>query len=372
MPTPVHLTTTGSRVIILKSGGSSNTEEVTSIIALPGALSIQGVSGFIIEPDELFALPGSLSISGVEATLAEGVNPSEPIVATAGQLSIAGIESYMVEPDTLFANVGTLSIQGVEASLLEPTGLIAIPGTLSIEGVEASIVEAAAYRSDTLAYQTRVEADGGEVVDLNYVDAWYQALDDQGMSSVTGFLGGPNLGVKKSGGIVETLYNLIDATNDATQNGTAGRPADTTDINAGARVLLGDAVNDYFNLDSQIDLLAGDGSLMWWQIVDPDDDGYWAGTQGSSANGVRCLNTTVQMRASGTFSSFSIPSSYQIKNRVMRSVTIVRDNTDEDTAYVQGVQVGGTVTNANTFLIPNLMDGVNSIYGLTFINDVYL
>ncbi len=275
------------------------------------------------------------------------------------QLDLTPIEMSIVDRDNAQIQLATLDVIGIEMSVISNDLVDMSLAALDLTGIEFSIVESEAFRADTLAYQTRVETDGGEVVDMDYVNNWFQTIEDQGLGAATGFIGGPNMGVKKAGGIVEKLYNLIDVSNDASQNGSSGRPADTTDLNAGARVLLGDGVNDVFGLDTQITVNAGSGTFLWWQVVNPDEDGYWCGTTSSSQNGIRCLNTTIQMRAGGTFSSFSIPSGGQIKESVMRSICIIRDNTDNDRAWLQGVQIGGTVVNANNFSCPDLLDGVN-------------
>jgi len=230
-------------------------------------------------------------------------------------------------------------------------------------GLKTNLINSSgsSLRADTIAYKTRVEADGGEVVDINYVNNWYAALEAQSLDSETGFIGGPNMGVKKSGGAIETFYNLIDASNDATQSGGTEQATDGTDVNAGARVATGDGANDHYDFTTQIDIVAGDGLIMWWQLVDAGGvGGYWAGTTGSSSNGARLINSQASIRASSTFSTFSIPSADRPTVPVMRCTSIVRASTDQDTCFIQGVQISTAQTNANTFQCPNLFDGVNA------------
>lgn len=228
--------------------------------------------------------------------------------------------------------------------------------------VSNSIVSPGFYQSlylpETEAYRDRVESDGGEIVDINYVNAWYAALIAQSLDSASGFIGGPNLGVKKSGGNIEKFYNLLSS-NDAMQSVEGDRAGDETNINAGARVASG-AGTDHYDLDTTITLDAGNSTILWWQIITTTNAGYWAGTASSSQNGVRATNTQLGLRAGGTWSFFDIPNADQIANDVMRSCAIVRSSTDQDNCYLQGVLVDSPQTNAVNFSCPNLFDGVST------------
>jgi len=226
--------------------------------------------------------------------------------------------------------------------------------------LSSPVISGSSLRADTIAYRDRVVADGGEVVDLNYVNTWYATLEAQGLDTETGFIGGPNMGVKKSGGSIETFYNLIDAANDATQGTGTNQGTDGTDVNAGARVSVGDGADDHYDLASSFTISAGDGLIMWWQIVNKPVAGYWAGTTSSSQHGVRVIDTEIRIRATGTYSVFSIPTTDRPEVDTMRCTSIVRHTTDQDSGYLQGVKVGSDATNAGGFLVDALFDGVSA------------
>jgi len=65
------------------------------------------------------------------------------------------------------------------------------------------------YRSDTLAYQTRVVADGGVVKDMAYTDACFTLMAAQGIYAQCLVWLSPSAGVKLSGSNVVKMYNLI-------------------------------------------------------------------------------------------------------------------------------------------------------------------
>jgi hypothetical protein len=86
--------------------------------------------------------------------------------------------------------------------------------TSAINSVIGIVGSGGSYRSDTLAYQTRVVADGGTVKDMAYTDSIFALMDTQGIYSQGKVWASPSMGVKLSGSNVVKMYNLF-STSDA-------------------------------------------------------------------------------------------------------------------------------------------------------------
>lgn len=80
------------------------------------------------------------------------------------------------------------------------------------------------YRADTLAYKSRVEADGGIVVDIDYVDSIFTLIASQGIYTSGRVWCSPNAGIKKNvSDQVSKIYNLFGSL-DAVQATTGSMP----------------------------------------------------------------------------------------------------------------------------------------------------
>jgi hypothetical protein len=70
-----------------------------------------------------------------------------------------------------------------------------------------------AYQAETIAYRDRVELDGGQVISLDYVDACYKLLKNNGLMADLLYWTSPSFGIKKdANGYISKLYSLIDGT----------------------------------------------------------------------------------------------------------------------------------------------------------------
>jgi len=105
----------------------------------------------------------------------------------------------------------------------------------------------AAYEAETLAFQTRVLADGGTVGDLDFVDAIIAYLKSQGRLSDLLVAVGPEMGYKATSGAIGTLYDLR-GNNDLAQATTAAKPTLTTSgLFGGKTVATFDGDDDFIN-----------------------------------------------------------------------------------------------------------------------------
>src|SRR5690606_1509558 len=82
----------------------------------------------------------------------------------------------------------------------------------------------AAYEDETLAFQTRVLADGGTVGDLDFVDAVFALAKTDGWYSRLRLFTGEEVGYKAASGALGTNYDASDYDNDFVQATTAAKP----------------------------------------------------------------------------------------------------------------------------------------------------
>jgi hypothetical protein len=67
--------------------------------------------------------------------------------------------------------------------------------------------------AETIAYRDRVIADGGELIDMDYVDACFKVLKTHNLLGSLLYYTSPSLGIKKDAtGYISKLYSLIDGT----------------------------------------------------------------------------------------------------------------------------------------------------------------
>jgi len=107
------------------------------------------------------------------------------------------------------------------------------------------------FRADTEAYITRVEADGGEVINPTLVDAAYQLLADNSISPLVWV--DPNFGVKKNvSDLVETLYDISDNDHDATQTTEGYRPLWVDDQQGGMATIQFNGSDEFLTEGTQL------------------------------------------------------------------------------------------------------------------------
>ena len=104
------------------------------------------------------------------------------------------------------------------------------------------------YLAETLAYQTRVEADGGTVINIDSVDYMMRLLADNSLTASCKSFVSPNYGVKKNANNkVTKLYSLIGTTDFVqTDTSKAFTWVATGGHNGGASMTC--ATNDYMDL----------------------------------------------------------------------------------------------------------------------------
>lgn len=106
------------------------------------------------------------------------------------------------------------------------------------------------YLPETLAYRQRVLLDGGQIINLDYIDSAYRMLISAGLYStnITVF-GGANYGVKKNGSnLVEKLYDLSPNENDFVQATSNQQPV--WSISGGVAKITYDGIDDSLINDS--------------------------------------------------------------------------------------------------------------------------
>jgi hypothetical protein len=85
------------------------------------------------------------------------------------------------------------------------------------------------YEAETIAYRDRVIADGGEVIDLDYVDSVYKKLKELNLLDSLKHWSSASAGVRKdSVGYVSKVYSL-DGANDGAQTTGASQPIFTAE-----------------------------------------------------------------------------------------------------------------------------------------------
>jgi len=100
------------------------------------------------------------------------------------------------------------------------------------------------WRSDTEAYISRVEADGGVVINEQMVNDTYQFLADNSLTSMVWV--DANFGVKKDGSnYVSKLYDLSDNDYDFTQSSAGTYPVWTANQQNGLATIYFDGTNDF-------------------------------------------------------------------------------------------------------------------------------
>jgi hypothetical protein len=158
------------------------------------------------------------------------------------------------------------------------------------------------YRADTLAYQTRVEADSGVVVSLDDIDADYQLIGDNSLSLSTDILfwGSSQAGVKKDGSdYVSVLYDLSDNDNDGVQSTATTYPQWVDSKQNSKASIQFDGSNDFLELSGSnalFDFGTGDFEIFavwrptaWSANKAPFSNsiysGSWAGLHFEEVNG---------------------------------------------------------------------------------------
>jgi len=88
------------------------------------------------------------------------------------------------------------------------------------------------YSAETLAYQTRVEADGGTVIDLDAVEAAYSLMAAQSISPVFWYspLFGSKTAVVGENTLVQTLYDISSNNYDLSQATENARPIFASEV----------------------------------------------------------------------------------------------------------------------------------------------
>ena len=106
--------------------------------------------------------------------------------------------------------------------MLKAIKIITILLFVQVSFAQSSLItlfDGVSYETETLAYKTRVEADGGTIIDINAVNDFYKALKSNNYQDSLVAWFEADMGVKKVGVNVSKVYDLI-GTKDLTQTGT--------------------------------------------------------------------------------------------------------------------------------------------------------
>jgi len=153
------------------------------------------------------------------------------------------------------------------------------------------------YRTDTYAYQARVVADGGTVINIAMVDNAYKLLADNSLSPVVWL--DANFGVKKDGSNkVSKLYDITDNDFDATQATSGAQPVWTTGIKNGLAGIVFDGTDDTLSEGSNLGkpasfttftICAADNvasnNFVWGNYVSPNSYTMWFAAIADTASG---------------------------------------------------------------------------------------
>lgn len=152
-------------------------------------------------------------------------------------------------------------------------------------------------RADTQAYITRVEADGGTVIDVAMVDAAYQLLDDYTLAPIVWV--GANFGVKKDGSnLVSKLYDLSDNDHDHVQATAANQPFWNDDQQNGLAAIQFNGTDEWLEGGTQLGKPANftaftvfqtsnntSQSALWMNRGGSGDYTWWGATMRYNSNG---------------------------------------------------------------------------------------
>ncbi len=103
--------------------------------------------------------------------------------------------------------------------------------------------------AETTVQITRIEADGGTVVDADWMNTVIKTMKTQGIYGIAKFIGDANIAYKDAGsGKVSVLYDISGNDNDALQGSDASRPVWTAAQQNGKAGLVFDGSNDRLSL----------------------------------------------------------------------------------------------------------------------------
>lgn len=205
------------------------------------------------------------------------------------------------------------------------------------------------YRAETYAYQSRVLADGGVVVDIALVDEAYQLLANHSLSPVCWV--DANFGVKKDGSeYVTKLYDLSSNEHDPTQDGATKYPQWTAAQQNGLAGIYFDGSNDELGFGNMLGTSASFTFTTSVSVADVTANQLlWANYDGSNAyslwfleyrgasNGDLSMRISNQAASQGT--SAYTTSGSQISNNVwhVRSDKYATGAYNNMAIYVNGV-----------------------------------
>jgi len=107
----------------------------------------------------------------------------------------------------------------------------------------------AGYQDETLAQKARIEADGGVIIDLEWIDLVISTLKTLGIYGNAKLLTDANFGVKKDiTGAVSKLYDISGNNNDAVQTTGASQPI--WSLSGGKGIITYDGSDDMLNCAS--------------------------------------------------------------------------------------------------------------------------
>jgi hypothetical protein len=106
---------------------------------------------------------------------------------------------------------------------------------------------AAPAEAETMTQMNRILADGGTIVDLDYMDLVISTMKAQGIYTAAKFIGDANIAVKKDAGTgaVSILYDISGNNNDAVQAVGANQPIWTAGVQNGKYGIFGGNANTY-------------------------------------------------------------------------------------------------------------------------------